>query len=225
LTPVDIKSNLEAVQRRIFQACKRAQRSPQEITLVAVTKTVGPEIIEAAFNQGIRQFGENRVQEAARKIQLLSYLQPRPVWHMIGHLQSNKVKTALAVFDVIQTIDSIELADAVNKRTSQNIPVLLQVNIAAEPSKTGFRLSEIESAFQEISKFSRIEIQGLMTVAPPVDNPEEVRPIFRRLREIRDRFHLKHLSMGMSDDFEVALEEGATVIRLGRVIFGERKSL
>jgi PLP dependent protein len=225
LPQADIQANLNSMRNSISSACQRVDRSPDEVTLIAVTKTVDPVLIEAAFNAGVRNFGENRVQEAAEKIDALGYLKPGPVWHMIGHLQSNKVKAALDLFDVIQSVDSLGLAEAINQRAQgkiEKVPVLLQINIAGETAKTGFSLEEIGSSFLAIRKLPRLEVRGLMTIAPLVENPEQARPVFRRLRELRDYFQLQHLSMGMTDDFEVAVEEGATMIRIGRAIFGER---
>ncbi len=222
----DIKANLESVKERIARACKKAGRSPSEVTLIAVTKTVGPEEIETAFNLGVRHFGENRVQEAEKKIPQLSHLQPRPTWHMIGHLQSNKVNPALENFDIVQSVDSVELAEAIDLRAQRRvepIPILLQVNVSGEASKSGFSVSELESSYLKIWGLPQIQIRGLMTIAPLVSNPEEVRPVFHKLRELKDNLHLHHLSMGMTDDFEVAIEEGATMIRVGRAIFGERE--
>ena len=141
---------------------------------------------------------------------------------MIGHLQSNKVKTALEIFDVIQSVDSLALANIINKKATGKIPVLLEINIAGEPAKYGFSPEEIVPAFEQISQLPNLDIKGLMTVAPAVSNPEDARPIFRRLKLMADAFHLEHISMGMSDDFEVAVEEGATMVRIGRAIFGER---
>jgi pyridoxal phosphate enzyme (YggS family) len=222
LTPVDIKSNLESLQKRVAAACQRVGRSPAEVTLIAVTKTVDASVMEASYNLGISHFGENRVQEAIEKIELLSRLQPHPTWHMIGHLQSNKVGPALQLFDLVQSIDSRELAEAINRRARKKVPVLLQVNVAGESTKSGFRVSQIEAEFKATSRLPNIEVQGLMTIAPFTEDPEQVRPVFRKLRELRDRFQVKHLSMGMTDDFEVAIEEGATLIRIGRALFGER---
>ncbi len=222
MTPADIKANLEAVHKRIADACRRAERSPDEVTLIAVTKTVDPATIETAFDLGIRHFGESRVQEAEKKIKALSHLQPHPTWHMIGHLQSNKVELALNLFDVIQSVDSIKLAGHINKSAYPNKPILLQVNVAGEKTKSGFSLSNIENALCGINLLTRLKVKGLMTIAPLVSDPEQVRPVFRKLRELRDSFGLEHLSMGMSDDFEVAIEEGSTMVRIGRAIFGER---
>lgn len=226
MQPTDIKKNLEIVQTRIARACGRAGRSPDEVTLIAVTKTVDSVEVETAYNLGVRNFGENRVQDAAEKIKVLGYLQPGPVWHMIGHLQSNKVKAAVDLFDVIQSVDSLSLAETIDQKAQgkiERVPVLLQVNVAAETTKTGFSLNEIESSILTIRRMPHIEVRGLMTIAPQVENPEQVRPVFRRLKEIRDSFQLQHLSMGMTDDFEVAIEEGATMVRIGRAIFGERR--
>lgn len=224
MTKINIESNLGAVRERIERACRRAGRSTDEITLIAVTKTVEASQIEAAFKTGIRNFGENRVQEAGEKIKDLIHLQPRPSWHMIGHLQSNKVKPALELFDIIQSVDTIRLAQTINQRTCKKVPIFLQVNVAEEKTKTGFALNSVISAFDAISQLPFIDIKGLMTVAPLVDRPEDVRPVFRKLKMLADAFHLEHVSMGMTDDFEVAIEEGATIVRIGRAIFGERRA-
>ncbi|MDD5702345.1 MAG: YggS family pyridoxal phosphate-dependent enzyme, partial [Dehalococcoidales bacterium] len=213
---------LEAVRRRIELACQRAGRSPQDVTMIAVTKTVDAAMIETAVGLGIRDLGENRVQEASNKIRQLAHLQPQPTWHLIGHLQSNKVKSALDLFDIIHSVDSVELAEHIRRRAKAQVPVLLQVNVAGESTKSGFSPSEIEAAFTTISRMPGLRVRGLMTIAPPTSDAERVRPVFRKLREMRDAFHLEHLSMGMTDDFEVAIEEGATFVRIGRAIFGER---
>jgi len=220
---MDIERNIREVERCIAQAAKRAGRAPDEITIVAVTKEVEPWAIEAALNAGIRHIGENRVQEARGKIERFSALEPRPTWHMVGHLQSNKVKTAAEIFDIIQSIDSVKLAEAVSRHTQSTLPVLLQVNVSGEGTKSGFSVAELPQAAEEIAHLPRLEVKGLMTIAPLVKDPEEVRLIFRRLRQLRDALGLEHLSMGMTDDFEVALEEGATMVRIGRAIFGERR--
>jgi PLP dependent protein len=222
LASVNLAANLEMLKKRIGRACRESGRSPDEVTLIAVTKTVDAAAVEEAFSLGIRHFGENRVQEAERKIKLLSHLQPRPAWHMIGHLQSNKVKTALGLFDIIQSVDSLAKANLVNHCAAGRVPVLLQVNVAGEKTKSGFSPAEITEAVACVSRLPNLEIRGLMTIAPPVDDPEKVRYIFRQMREWRDAFGMQHLSMGMSDDFEVAIEEGATLIRVGRALFGVR---
>jgi pyridoxal phosphate enzyme (YggS family) len=191
--------------------------------MIAVSKTVEAEEMLTAYQCGVRHFGENRVQEGQRKRPLLAQLDPPPMFHLIGHLQSNKIKPALELFDMIQSIDSVPLAEAINQRSTRKFAVLLEVNIGEEASKSGFSLETVLPAFENISRLPHLDIQGLMTVAPIFPQPEEVRPIFRRLRELRDRLKLKHLSMGMTDDFEIAIEEGATMIRIGRAIFGERE--
>jgi pyridoxal phosphate enzyme (YggS family) len=141
---------------------------------------------------------------------------------MVGHLQTNKAKTAAAIFDIIHSVDSLKLAETLNNCSPKRLPILIQVNVSTEATKGGFTLSEVEEAVKQIGKLSHLEVQGLMTIAPWVENAEEVRPVFRQLRQLRDVLGLKHISMGMSDDFEVAIEEGATLVRIGRAIFGER---
>jgi pyridoxal phosphate enzyme (YggS family) len=217
-----IEQNVRDLQNRIARACQKAGRSPDEVTLVAVSKTVQALAIEAAFNAGIRHFGESRVQEAKTKIEQLQRLKPDINWHMVGHLQTNKAKTAAAIFDIIHSVDSLNLSETLNNCSPKRLPILIQVNVSAEATKGGFMLSEVEHAVKQIGELPNLEVQGLMTIAPWVDNAEEGRPVFRRLRQLRDALELKHLSMGMSDDFEVAIEEGATLVRIGRAIFGER---
>jgi pyridoxal phosphate enzyme (YggS family) len=220
----DIGANIEQVKERINQACQRAGRSPDEVTIVAVTKTVEPSAITTAFKLGIRHFGENRVQEAVGKIGQLSQLEPRPLWHMVGHLQSNKAKVAVELFDIIHSIDSVRLAEAISRRTQRTLPILLEVNVSGEASKNGFPLAQVEPALEEITGLPRLEVKGLMTIAPLTPDAEQVRPVFRKLRSLGDLLGLEHLSMGMTDDFEVAVEEGATLVRIGRAIFGEREA-
>jgi pyridoxal phosphate enzyme (YggS family) len=220
---VDIETNLREVQGRIARACERSHRSPGEIILVAITKGVEVPAIRAAFGSGIRNFGENRVQEGEGKIAQLADLKPAVTWHMVGHLQSNKAKAAVELFDIIHSVDSVRLADILYRRTQKTLPVLLEVNISGEATKGGFSVAETEAAVKEIRQLPNLKVLGLMTVAPFVADPEEVRPVFRKLRELRDSLGLEHLSMGMTDDFEVAIEEGATMLRIGRAIFGERR--
>ncbi len=219
---MSIEQNIEDVRRRIELAAERAGRSPQEITLVAVTKTLPPSAVEAAFRAGVRHFGENRVQEAEQKICRLASLAPRPTWHLVGHLQSNKAKTAVDIFDIIQSVDSVRLAETLSRHAKKTLPILLEVNVSGEASKYGFQTSDLATALKQITGLPNLRVEGLMTVAPAVSDPERVRPVFRRLREFAHDVGLKHLSMGMSDDFEVAIEEGATMVRIGRAIFGER---
>jgi len=217
-----IEQNIRNLQQRMAKACERAERSPDKVTLIAVTKMLDASAIEAAFNAGIKDFGESRVQEAKPKIEQLHLLRPHLTWHMIGHLQTNKAKTAAGIFDIIHSVDSLKLAETLNNCSLKRLPVLIQVNVSAEATKGGFMLSEVNEAVRQIGKLGNIDIQGLMTIAPWVDNAEEVRPMFRQLRQLRDALGLKHLSMGMSDDFDIAIEEGATLVRIGRAIFGER---
>jgi pyridoxal phosphate enzyme (YggS family) len=220
-------------------AARRAGRNPEEITLVAVTKTIEPAVIKEVIALGVRDLGENRVQEAEGKAPLL----PEVTWHMIGHLQRNKVKKALLVFDMIHSLDSLRLAQEIDRRASRigaRVPVLLEVNLSGEATKYGFRMAprvtqggEKEALFSYVEKILRLpclEVKGLMTMAPLVAQPEEARPYFQRLRglreELRERFpqaSWEDLSMGMTDDFEVGIEEGATMVRIGRAIFGERR--
>lgn len=209
------------VNRRIAAACSRAGRSLSEVTLIAVTKGVPPEAIREIVDAGVRHLGENRVQEGEEKRKLLANLPLEVVWHMIGHLQSNKVKTATGVFDIIHSVDSLHLAEAISRRALTTVPVFLEVNVAGEPSKYGFSLDELPHSYARTSSLPNIEVRGLMTVAPQADSAEEARPIFRSLRQAATSLGLRDLSMGMSDDFEVAVEEGATHIRVGRAICGE----
>lgn len=217
-----ITANIAEVRARIQAACARAARSPDDVTLIAVTKGFPPESVREAFRAGLRHFGENRAQEAAGKLPTLADIRPEVTWHMIGHLQTNKVKTVLNLFDIIHSVDSFHLAEAISRRALDAVPAFLEVNAAGEPSKFGFTLGELPREFGRISSLPNIDLRGLMTVAPFSTDPESVRPVFRRLRDAARALGLPQLSMGMTDDFEVAIEEGATHIRVGRAIFGER---
>ena len=244
---VDIEANLRDVQRRIAEAAGRGGRDPAEITLVAVTKTFTVNYIQAAYELGVRHFGENRVGEAAEKIPIVNQWVEEhaflPItWHMVGHLQSRKAKDAIQLFDLIHSVDTLKLAERLDRlcgHAGRIMPILLEANVSGEEGKYGFALerwAEDEkqrerffATVEEILALPQVEVQGLMTMAPIVADPEEARPCFRRLRRLRDalaeRFpgeHWRHLSMGMTDDFEVAIEEGATMVRIGRAIFGER---
>jgi pyridoxal phosphate enzyme (YggS family) len=215
-----VAERLALIRERVTRAAERAGRAPADVTIVAVSKSFPPEAIEQAAAAGIAHVGENRVQEAAAKILSLSHL---PVtWHMVGHLQTNKAKTALELFDIIQSVDSLRLAEALSHRAERPVPVLLEVNVAGEASKFGFSPPEVAKAAEAIARLPHLNVCGLMTIAPLVGDPEEVRPVFRELRQLRDALGLADLSMGMTDDFEVAVEEGATMVRIGRAIFGER---
>ena len=219
---MSIELNIREVQERIAGACGRSHRSSGEITLVVVTKTVDAQAIRAAFDCGMRDFGENRVQEAEGKIGQLLDLKSDVTWHMVGHLQSNKARTAAGLFDIIHSIDSVSLAEMLSRRAEKTLSVLLEVNVSRETTKSGLAVEQVDSVVEEMRQLPNLEVRGLMTIAPLVADPEEVRPVFRELRRLRDSLGLEHLSMGMTDDFEVAIEEGATMIRIGRAIFSER---
>jgi pyridoxal phosphate enzyme (YggS family) len=219
--PDTIASRLAGVRERIAAACARAHRSPAHVTLIAVTKTVPPDRIREAVAAGILDLGENRVQEADAKSPSLAGL-TGVTWHMIGHLQTNKVKAALRLFDTIHSVDSIHLAEEISRRALRKVPAFLEVNVAGEASKSGLALANLPAAHAAISQLPNIDLRGLMTVAPVSASPEDVRPIFRRLADEARALVLPGLSMGMTGDFEVAIEEGATHVRIGRAIFGER---
>jgi pyridoxal phosphate enzyme (YggS family) len=219
----EIAARLAHVRSRIASACERAERDPAGVTLVAVTKTHAPALIVEAYAAGQRDFGENRVQEAGRKIDELRASGIAPVWHLLGHLQSNKVGAALRLFDILHGVDSARIAAAINARSQRPVRVFLEVNVAGEATKQGVRPDEAPGVAEAIGRLPNVELIGLMTVAPMVDDPEDVRPVFRTLRELRDAIGLRELSMGMTDDFEVAIEEGATFVRVGRAIFGPRE--
>ncbi len=217
-----IAANLRSVQARIDAACGRAGRDPASVRLIAVSKTMPPELAWAAIEAGVTDLGENYVQEGAAKRAALGTNAGKARWHLIGHLQSNKIKAALEAFDVIQTVDSIKLAEALDRRCRPRLPVLLEVNAAGEPSKYGFVPRDVAAAVAAISKLPNLALEGLMTIAPAVDDPSQVRPLFRALRELADANGLRQLSMGMTGDFEAAIAEGSTMVRIGRAIFGER---
>jgi pyridoxal phosphate enzyme (YggS family) len=218
-----IAQRVEDVRRRIEAACHRSNRSPDEVTLIAVTKGFPPDAIRQAAAAGIQHFGENRVQEAEAKLAELPDLPGEVTWHMVGHLQTNKVKTAIRLFDIIHSVDSLPLAEAISRRASSRQPIFLEVNVSEESSKYGFSLAELHAGHETIAALPNIEVRGLMTVAPQVENAEHVRPVFHRLRHAAQALEVRGLSMGMSDDFEVAIEEGATHVRIGRALFGEQR--
>jgi len=224
-----VAENVAAVRARIEAAARRAGRPPGQVRIVAVSKGFPPEKIAEAVAAGITDIGENRLQEALPKIEWLKGRGINVTWHFVGHLQTNKVKGVLAHFDLIHSVDSVRLAREISRRAARPVPVLLQVNVAAEATKGGFILEPVLpgrelfwGAWEVIRDLPNLEIRGLMTIAPQADDPEEVRPVFRRLRELAERLGLPELSMGMTEDYEVAVEEGATMVRLGRAIFGER---
>ena len=225
----DLSEILDGVRCKIAAACARVGRDPNEVEIVAVTKTHGAEVVKEAWDAGLTIVGENKVQEAAwKKPASVS----GPSWHLIGHLQSNKVRHALEIFDFIHSVDSIKLADRINfiaDEIGASPHILLEVNVSGEKSKSGMKPEEVEPTVKHIvESCPRVTFEGLMTMAPFSENPEDARPYFRRLREMRDDLEsrlgvgLPRLSMGMSGDYEVAVEEGATWVRLGTVLFGER---
>ncbi|HEU4520876.1 MAG TPA: YggS family pyridoxal phosphate-dependent enzyme [Thermoanaerobaculia bacterium] len=219
--PEEIRANLTAVERRIEAACQRAGRRREEITLVAVSKTFPAGDVEAAVAAGASDVGENRVQEARDKKPAVA---AGARWHLIGHLQSNKAKDAVRLFEVIHTIDSESLAERVGRAAAaagKVQEVLIEVNIGREPQKAGIDPADADAMTRSLRAIEALSLTGLMTI-PPQGDAEEMRPYFRELRKMKDDLGLAHLSMGMTDDFEVAIEEGATIIRVGRAIFGTR---
>ncbi len=219
-TDLDLAANIAAIRERIAAACARSGRDPAGVTLVGVSKTVAAHRVRAAIEAGLTDIGENYVQEAAAKKAALASTPAR--WHLIGRLQSNKARLALETFDIIQAVDSTRLAQALSTRASRAVPVLLEINVAGETTKSGFEPREVAAAVASIAKLPNIELRGLMTVAPAVSDAEDCRGVFRTLRQLADANGLAELSMGMSGDYEVAVEEGATIVRIGRAIFGER---
>lgn len=234
---------LALVQQRIAQAARATGRDPQQVRLIGVSKTHPATLVAAAFAAGLRDFGENRVQEAEGKINELATLRTQMTWHLIGHLQRNKAKRAVQLFDYIHSVDSLELAHAISRHSTElGLParnVLLQCNISGEASKEGIAAhhweqerttrTQITTLVDAIAQLPGLRICGLMTVAPYSDNPESVRPVFASLRHLRDMLAARHahhpfheLSMGMSGDVDVAIAEGATMVRVGRALFGER---
>lgn len=227
----EISRNLARVRERIAAAARRAGRNPDEVTLVAVTKGVGLDRVLEAVACGVTHIGENRVQEAAAKF---PHLPPGVVRHMVGHLQRNKAKMAVRLFDLIHSLDSLRLAEELNRRALEAgrvMDVLVQVNVSGEPTKYGVSPEEVEALVENMASLPGLRLRGLMTIAPIVEDPEQARPYFRRLRQLGDvirsaatdlKLERLELSMGMTDDFEVAVEEGATIVRIGRAIFGPR---
>lgn len=237
---------LALVRERIAAAARRAGRDPETIRLVGVTKTQPVEVIRAALDAGLREVGENRVQEAEAKMAAFAADRQRPIWHLIGHVQTNKARKAALLFDMIHSVDSLRLAQLLERSIAGDrrdagwrLPVLLQVNVSGEATKSGFDLwkwEERRDAYErfcvdvaQILTLPHLDVRGLMTIAPWGPDPEATRPVFRATRRLRDALARRfpdaawyELSMGMTDDFEVAIEEGATIIRIGRAIFGER---
>ena len=221
-----LEANLAAVRATVRMAAERVGRSPDEVTIVAVTKTFPVERVREAMTLGLRVFGENRVQEAISKIDEIGTANAR--WHLIGHLQTNKVRFIEGRFVMVQSIDRAGLVDALDRRLEHTLDVLVEVNVADEAQKTGAPASDVAAIVEAIGRATHLRLQGLMTIAPMASDPTAVRPVFRRLREIRDETShrigraLPVLSMGMTDDYAVAIEEGSTMLRLGRALFGPR---
>ena len=226
-----IAENIARVRERIAAACQRAGRGPEDVKLVAVTKTVPPDRIRLAYGAGLRDFGENRVQEAAAKRPALSDL--TVTWHLIGHLQSNKAKPARELFHWVHSVDSLRVAEKLHQSavcSGDRLPVLLEVNLGGEATKAGVSENEVIPLVEQISPLETLQLCGLMGIPPFFENPEHARPFFRRLRQLAREVEargvpnvsMQELSMGMSHDFEVAIEEGATTVRVGTAIFGPR---
>ncbi|MGA2985746.1 MAG: YggS family pyridoxal phosphate-dependent enzyme [Terriglobia bacterium] len=228
----NISENIARVEERINAACRRSGRPREDVRLVAVSKTHPPELIRAAFAAGLRDFGENRVQEAKAKRPELADL--GATWHLMGHLQSNKARAARELFHWVHSLDSLRLAERLAQAADPGgarLPVLIEVNLGEETSKAGVRTGEVAALAEQIAPLETLELRGLMVIPPFLESPEDVRPYFRQLRalagEIESRnlpqVSMRELSMGMSHDFEVAIEEGATMVRIGTAIFGERE--
>jgi len=226
----DIAANIAAVKQRIAAAAERGQRSPDSVKLLAVTKTVPVPVIEEAIRAGITALGENYVQEAREKIAIIGRSIP---WHMIGHLQTNKAKYAVTLFDYVHSVDRLDLAAEIDTRAGRagrQINILIEINVSGEKTKNGIPAGKAVALLQDLSAMQHIAVKGLMTMAPYSDDPETSRPYFRELKNLQQNIiragitgiHMEELSMGMTDDFDVAVEEGATLVRIGRAIFGER---
>ncbi len=225
----EVEARLTDIQRRIGLACGRVGREPAGVKLLAVTKTLGPEVVQEAVAAGLMVFGESRVQESRVKIPLCS---SNLHWHYIGHIQTNKARDVVRLFEMIHAVDSLRLLehlDRVAQEEGRTVPVCLEVNVSGERSKFGMAPEDVPAVLARAASLFRVHVAGLMTIPPIAEDPEEARPFFRRLRELRDRWQsetgvlLPELSMGMSHDFEVAVEEGATWVRVGSLLFGPRK--
>ncbi|MEI3198117.1 MAG: YggS family pyridoxal phosphate-dependent enzyme [Lachnospiraceae bacterium] len=226
-----LKENLEEVEEKIAKACERAGRAREEVTLIAVSKTKPVEMLQEIYDEGIRDFGENKVQELTEKYEVM----PKDMkWHMIGHLQRNKVKYIVDKVTLIHSVDSLRLAETISREAEKKgvtVPILIEVNIAGEETKFGLSSKEeVISLTEQIAALPNLSVKGLMTVAPPAEDPEENRPFFREIRQLSvditnkniDNVSMEILSMGMTNDYTVAIEEGATMVRVGTGIFGAR---
>lgn len=234
-----VAENLARVREQIESAARNAGRNPKEITLVAVSKTFPVESVVEAYRAGARHIGENRVEEANEKIPAVNaaLANGKLAWHLIGHLQRRKARDAVRLFDMLQSVDTLKLAETLNRLAGEQrkvLPILLQVNVGNDPHKFGFDLNQRDAFLRDVEKMVALEnlqINGLMTIGPLVASAEHARPFFRALRELRDELQKKfpqanwhELSMGMTDDYAVAIQEGATIVRIGRAIFGQRES-
>lgn len=226
---MDMDNRLGEIRRRMEQACVRAGRAVDAVRLLAVSKTQGPEAVMEAVHLGLTEFGESKVQEARQKIPQCS---SAARWHFVGHLQTNKVREAVRLFEMVHAVDSLKLLEALERvcqEEGRSLPVCLEVNVSGERSKFGMAPEEVPAVLQAAQGLFRVRVVGVMTIPPVAEDPEEARPFFRALREARDRWQaesgvgLPELSMGMSHDFEVAIEEGSTWVRVGTLLFGARK--
>ena len=218
---IEVQENCRRVLDRIREAAVRSGRDSNDIRLIAVTKKVSTGNIRQAAECGISHIGENRLQEALPKREALHDV---PLtWHFIGHLQTNKAKKAVETFDWIQSVDRAELAEKLNQSTAKAIPVLIEVKLHEEGKKSGIAESALGPLVEQFRQYPQLQLRGLMAIPPFFENPEDVRPYFRKLRRLGEQFGLPELSMGMSNDFEVAVEEGATMVRIGTALFGERQ--
>lgn len=223
----DIAGNYESIMQRIHSAALRSGRSPNSIQLIAVTKTVPAERIQTAVACGVTHIGENRLQEGLAKREALARLTPASVpltWHFIGHVQTNKARKIAENFDCVHSIDRLAVGEALNRYVVRipKLPVLIEVKLGDEPNKSGATEDELPDLVSAIRGFEKLDLRGLMSVPPPVDDPEQARPYFRKLRKLAEDLGLNELSMGMTHDFEIAIEEGATMVRIGTGLFGER---
>ncbi|MFR5072440.1 MAG: YggS family pyridoxal phosphate-dependent enzyme [Bianqueaceae bacterium] len=227
----ELRNNLESVRDSIARAAARAGRNPEDVLLLPVTKTLGADVVEQAWQLGIRQVGENKVQEILSKKEVMG---EKMQFHMIGHLQRNKVHQVLDKACLIHSVDSVRLAEEINREAEKKgltARILLELNVAREESKYGILEEDLDALLQNLARFQHIRVEGLMTVAPFVENPEENRKIFRRMREIFidirqkkvNNIDMQILSMGMTNDYEIAVEEGATIVRVGTGLFGHRQ--
>lgn len=225
-----LKENIESIRSRIEAACQRSGRSPESVQLIAVTKTIDESVVNESLRYGITDIGENKVQEVQRKY---AGIEPGVRWHLIGHLQRNKVKYIIDKVDLIHSVDSLRLAEEIDKRAAQagkTMPILIQLNISREETKFGVDKVQLEEMLTAIDALEHVRVKGLMTMAPYFEDPEQTRGIFRKMKEIFEELkyneynhvEMEHLSMGMTNDYEVAVEEGATLVRIGTGIYGKR---